>query len=162
MAALLAMAVALGALLPIGTTSAEGTPSPRYNCVMNGLLLQSWLPCDYGTKVPDLLNPMFLLEDVNAFGTLYGATDEQRAALNSFQHRAVRNIMALHGLPASDYQAVKAWARPEALEELWAMVIDAIETHPEVRTEEQRLVSEWMHKVVDRQRNAGTEQAARE
>ena len=46
---------------------------------------------------------------------------------------AIERTLDFHQLPESDYQRVKAWARAEAIGELWALLQDALATDPAER-----------------------------
>ena len=147
----MAVLMVLGVLeLMPGRPASAQTPTAPFACVRDGLLLGSWVPCDYGTQPPDLLNA-YLLSSGRLGGSLYSATAEQREALDRMQDQAVSNTVARFGLPASDADAVKSWGRNDALVELWALLAEAIETPAADRSEEQALAVEWFTAVAQRQ-----------
>ena len=44
------------------------------------------------------------------------------------EEQAVDDVLADHGLPASDRDAVLSYARYDALAELWALIVQALES----------------------------------
>jgi RTX calcium-binding nonapeptide repeat (4 copies) len=100
---------------------------------------------------PPLLNPFLLSPGLRLNGTLYDATDAQRAALGRLEAQAVTKALTRFELPPSDAAAMKSWGRFETTGVLWALLVEAIETEPAARTEDQKLAVEWFTDVVKRQ-----------
>jgi len=69
-------------------SAAGPPPPPPFSCIRNGLLLVSYLPRDYQSQAPDLINPLQLVPGLELSNGLYGATDAQRAALGRLQSQA--------------------------------------------------------------------------
>ena len=59
------------------------------------------------------------------------------------EDQAVDVVLADHGLPASERDAVLSYARYEALAELWALIVQAIETTTD-RTASEQAVLDWL------------------
>jgi hypothetical protein len=142
--------------------AADADPVPQYHCLRNNLLISSYLPCDYGTQTPDLINRFRLVPGLGPDGGLYDATPEQQGALERFQLQAYQDVLLAHGLPESDLPVVKSWARSQATAHLWALVTEAINTDPGERTNDQTLVVEWSSALLQRQAIATPEQSALE
>ena len=67
---------------------------------------------------PPLLNP----------GAVAAAGPDVADSLRRLQDKAVTNTLADHGLPESDRDAVLSWGRDDAEAELWALIVEAIDT----------------------------------
>jgi hypothetical protein len=111
---------------------------------------------------PALLNPFLLSPGFALSGSLYDATQAQRAALGRLEAQAITNSLRRFGLPASDAVAMKSWGRFEATGELWALLVEAIQTEPAARSADQQLAVEWFTDVVKRQQDKTARQTGLE
>ena len=93
-------------------------------------------------------------------GGAFAATDAQEASLLKLEDQAIKNVLALHGLPASDYRAVQSWGRTEALAQLWALLSVAIDASP--RTADQQNAVNWLAAIAKNQAIAAAESAGLE
>ena len=93
-------------------------------------------------------------------GGAFAATDAQEASLLKLEDQAIKNVLALHGLPASDYRAVQSWGRTEALAQLWALLSVAIDASP--RTADQQNAVDWLAAIAKNQAIAAAESAGLE
>jgi hypothetical protein len=98
-----------------------------------------------GTGPADLLNQIALGQG------LYAATSAQLASLSNLEQQAIANTMADHGLPSTDAAAAATWGRPEAESELWALLVQAIQTPAASRTADQQNAVDWLTAAVKRQ-----------
>jgi hypothetical protein len=93
-------------------------------------------------------------------GGLYAATEAQQASLKNMERDAINAVVSLHGLPADDYAAVQSWGRNEALAQLYALLMTAIDASP--RSADQQNAVDWMAAVAKRQAIAAAEAAGNE
>ncbi|MBF4766825.1 hypothetical protein ISU10_03465 [Nocardioides agariphilus] len=106
-----------------------------------GLLHLSWgaVPAQAATVTSDFAPPALLNPRVVA-----KAATPHAAALRSIQDKAVQQVLAHHGLPATDRDAVLSWGRDEALATMWGLMIEAVQTDPGQRTAEQEALRDWL------------------
>jgi hypothetical protein len=95
-------------------------------------------------------------------GGIYGATPTQAASLKKLENQAVTNIIKGHGLSTNDADAVRSWARNDALGELYALLGEAIDASAAERTADQQNAVDWITAVAQRQNVKAAEAAARE
>src|SRR4029077_16746125 len=100
---------------------------------------------------PDLLNPNQLFSSRVATPTIYAATAAQITSLNKLQAQAVANTITDHSLASTDGDAVKSWGRNDALAELWALLVQAVQTPQATRTVDQQNAVDWLAKVAQRE-----------
>jgi hypothetical protein len=149
---------ALSASVVMRATAQE--PPPPFTCLVGGAPIGSWLPCDHGTRPPDLLNRTQLSSGAQLSNSLSSATAEQRAALERLQQQAIAETLEIHGLPASDADAVKSWGRSDATAQLWALLVAAAQTPEADRTADQHHAVEWLEALHKRHSIANAEAAA--
>jgi len=106
---------------------------------------------------PPLLNESELTPVRVGPERLYVATPAQREALQAFERQAVENALSDYHLPAGDAAAMQSWGRPDALAELWGLVVQAI--HASNPTPDQREVVAWLTAVMHRRAKAEAEHA---
>jgi len=82
---------------------------------------------------------------------LYTATAAQTQSLQTLEQKAVDATLHDHNLPASDAAAAQSWGRADVQAELWALVLEAIETAPAARSGDQQNVVDWLTTVEQRQ-----------
>jgi hypothetical protein len=112
---------------------------------------------------PDLLNLLPRANElVNLQPGLYTATVTQTAALQNLETQAITTTEILHGLPATDYNAVKSWGRGDAEATLYGLLLQAITTTATSRTAVQQNAVDWLEAVAQRQQVAAAEDAGRE
>ena len=95
-------------------------------------------------------------------GGIYGATPAQAASLKNLENQAISNIIKAHNLSPNDADAVRSWARNDALGELYASLGVAINTDASKRTADQQNAVAWITAVAQRQNIAAAAAAARE
>jgi hypothetical protein len=95
---------------------------------------------DGGTGPADL----FYLPTLNA-------TAAQQASLEDLEQQAVDNTLTDHGLPASDFDAAQTWGRDAAEGELWALLVQAVDTPAAQQTPDQANAGAWLTNLVKRQ-----------
>ncbi|MDP9092153.1 MAG: fibronectin type III domain-containing protein, partial [Actinomycetota bacterium] len=110
----------------------------------------------------DLLSTASAL--LNFDSGIFAATPTEHTALTDLEQRAVTNTLKDHGLTDSDAAAAQTWGRNDALAELYALILDAINTPVGQRTTDQSGAVAWFTSVVQRQQvqsanNAGLEYA---
>ena len=101
---------------------------------------------------PPLLNP----------GAVAAAGGEVGAFLERLQDQAVDNTLADHGLPESDRAAVLSWGRDDAHAELWALIVQAINTPAAERTADQQNAAAWIMRLASAQANDAAKQTGAE
>jgi hypothetical protein len=92
-----------------------------------------------GTAPADLLNLPALQST---------ATAAQAASLEDLEQRAVENTLTDHGLPSTDFDAAQTWGRDAAEGELWALLVQAINTPAAQQTTDQANAVAWLSKLV--------------
>ncbi len=97
--------------------------------------------------------PADLINDLQLAGAvpLYSATPAQQASLEDLEQEAVANTLTDHGLPQSDAAAAQTWGRDAAEQELWALLLQAIQTPAGQQTTDQANAVAWLTSVVQRQ-----------
>ena len=155
-AALLAIAVVVAP--QVATTATAGAqdlnlsqPASFPECIFpppgqNGppYSLSDAAPCAYLSYLinPQVLAPGGLVDD-----GMYQATSAEQTALSDLQAQAVANTLSDHDLPASDADAVRTWGQADAEAELWALIVQAIETPAASRTSDQQGAVDWLASV---------------
>ena len=88
--------------------------------------------------------PHFAPADLIPPETLQGVAPATREALRQMEEQAVDEVLAAHGLPASDRDAVLSYARYDALAELWALIVQALEnTTDRTASRDRRCSTGW-------------------
>src|SRR5262249_9032377 len=95
-------------------------------------------------------------------GGISGAPPETSTRLKNPEDQAVKDIIAAHGLPPDDADAVKSWARADAQAELFALLVKAINTPAASRTNDQKNAVAWITAVAQIQNVAAAVAAGRE
>ena len=148
----------VGALLPFAPVSFL-TPAAQADPAFDGQDFSSL--CSFSGLNPDcpafpppppLLNP----------GAVAAAGGEVGASLERLQDQAVDNTLADHGLPESDRAAVLSWGRDDAHAELWALIVQAINTPAAERTADQQNAAVWMMRLASAQANDAAKQTGAE
>ena len=93
-----------------------------------------------------LLNEQ-LLQDPNGF---FYATSIEKASLRRLETKAVAQALDEFDLPVSDAAAMQSWGRDEALAQLWALLLEAVRTAPDDRTDDQTHAVTWMTQMMRR------------
>jgi Big-like domain-containing protein/MBG domain-containing protein len=125
--------------------------------MVNGVLIQQSVPCDY-TR-----GPASLLSGVALGGSgPYAATPAEQAALATLEAQAVSATLADHGLPSSASAMVQTWGRDDALAELWGLLVQAIKTPAGSRTDAQRGGVSWLTGMFHRHAVATADKAGLE
>jgi hypothetical protein len=106
---------------------------------------------------PDCLPPGLL-----TFSGLYTATQNQINSLQDLETQAVTDTIQDHGLASTDTNAVLSWARPDAEAELFALIVQAINTPAASQTTDQQNVVAWVQTVETRQAIAAAQDAGLE
>ena len=73
-------------------------------------------------------SPGCLPPDLLTLSGLYAATPAQASSLQALQNQAVNNTIDAHGLASDDGDAVLSWGRSDAEAELFALIVQAINT----------------------------------
>ncbi len=165
--AFLSVAV-VATVIGAGTAQADITPAP----ITVGPPVTIVPPIITGTDStsgPDVINvesPSFCAADpdacspvvggptmgpYDAHSEFYEATDAQRAALISMQESAIQSILTVHGLPASDHDAVLAWDRSEVRAVMWEEITQALQTAAGQRSPTQQSVVDYFGVLMQRQ-----------
>ncbi len=103
-------------------------------------------------------NPGCLPPDLLTFSGLYAATPDQVDSLQNLETQAVANTIADHGLASTDANAVLSWGRSDAEAELFALIVQAINTSATSRTTDQQNAVDWVQGIEQ----AEAEQAAQD
>jgi hypothetical protein len=137
--------MATGSLMSLaGSAAAQSTPT--YTCTTaTGLIIQSYTPCGSGNNPPDLLNQIALTQGI------YAATPAQITSLDDFQQQAVADVVTDHDLAPTDTAAVESWGRDAAEADLWALIVQAIQTPAASQTPDQQNVAAWFTNLTDTQ-----------
>jgi hypothetical protein len=93
-----------------------------------------------GTGPADLINDLQLQKASSPLSTtvpLYTATPAQQASLEDLEQQAVQNTITDHGLVSSDAAAAQTWGRDASESELWALLVQAINTPAAQQTTDQ-------------------------
>jgi hypothetical protein len=92
-----------------------------------------------GTAPADLLNLAGLTET---------ATPAQIVSLKDLEQQAVSNTLTDHGLPESDFDAAQTWGRDTAEGELWALLVQAVNTPADQQTTDQANAVAWLSNLA--------------
>ncbi|HXW77987.1 MAG TPA: hypothetical protein VEJ84_00735, partial [Acidimicrobiales bacterium] len=111
------------------------------------------VPC---TGLTYLLNPASL-----GMG-LYLATPAESGSLTDLEQQAVANTISDHGLSPSDTDAVMTWGHDDAEAELWALLVQAIQTPAGSRTTDQQNAVDWLSSVEQAEAVGAAEKAGEE
>ena len=93
---------------------------------------------------------------------IFTTTTSQLASLRNLENQAVETVLALHGLPPADANAVRTWGRDDVLAQLYLLMVDAIDTTATARTTDQQNTVDWITTVAKRRNVAAARNAARE
>ena len=113
-----------------------------------------------GTAVPDLLSVDALSGSIS--DGLYLATTAQTTSLQVLEQAAVSATIRDHRLAAGDADAVQSWGRGDAQAELWALIVQAIQTPAASRSTDQQNAVAWMTTVFQREGVRSADNAGRE
>ncbi|EYR63090.1 hypothetical protein N866_02970 [Actinotalea ferrariae CF5-4] len=72
-------------------------------------------------------------------------------ALTRFERQAAEDVLANHSLPASDFDAVRGWARNQVRMQMWANLVVIIKKAPSSRTADEQAVYRWFQGLVQTQ-----------
>jgi hypothetical protein len=95
-----------------------------------------------------LLSPPDLL---NLDQPLYAASTAQANSMKNLQDRAIKDVIQSHGLADGDTAAVMTWGRNEAQAELFAVLVNAVQTPAASRDADQSNAVAWLGAVEQRQ-----------
>ena len=90
------------------------------------------------------------------------ATPEQVKSLRNLEADAVDDVITLHGLSASDTNAVLTWGRSEAQAQLFTRLLNALDEDEDDRSDDQQNAVDWMTTMMHRKAVAAAEAAGRE
>ena len=178
--ALLAVVLAIAVVAPqLATATTAGAEAPSINpsapatfpeCLyppagLNGqpdLGLSSsadFAPCAF---LSYLINPAVLDSGGLADDGIYRATSAEQAALSDLEAQAVANTLSDHDLPSSDTDAVMTWGQADAEAELWALIVQAIQTPAASLTTDQQGVVDWLASAVQAEQVGAAQDAIQE
>ena len=106
---------------------------------------------------PGCLPPLLL----NLSG-LYAATPTQTTGLLNLETDAVNNTIEDHGLASTDENAVLSWGRDDVEAELFALIVQAIDTSATSRDADQQDAVDWVQTVEDREAETAAQNAGLE
>ena len=129
--------VALVTVLPSSSPADAAPPPPAH--LFNLDLLDGAQPPVEGFP------PIGTAAPTNIFQASLGEKD----VLLRFERQAVQDTVRDHGLSSSDSSAAQTWGRSTALAELWALILQAVQTPN--RSPDQAVVAGWMQHVLDRE-----------
>ena len=95
----------------------------------------------------DLLDPNLLSPAVLGDSTMYQATPAELTAIDHMQNQAITDVLNINLLPQTDYDAVQTWARPEAISDMYQLLVTAAETPGPQRTQDQVEYLAWFSSV---------------
>jgi hypothetical protein len=150
----------LAVLLPLGAlpVASPERPALAAACILNDI---PYDPCpDFSP--PGLLSLLQLQAAPTGPQGLYTATAAQIASLQTLESQAIANTIADHNLASTDTDAVMSWGRNVALSELWALLVQAIQTPQASRTTDQQNAVDWLSKVAQREGVAAAQDAGLE
>ncbi len=90
------------------------------------------------------------------------APPERQEVMKRLEAKAWENVLANYRLPAGDLPLARSYARAEAQAEMWAMVVQALETPQHQRDHDQQVIVRWLADMVRPERTDGPIAAARE
>jgi hypothetical protein len=93
---------------------------------------------------------------------LYTASPDQASSLLDLEYQAVTNTIEDHGLSGDDGSRVLSWARPDAEAELFALIVQAIDTPAALQTPDQQNAVAWVQAVEQRQAEVAAQDAGLE
>ncbi len=93
---------------------------------------------------------------------LYTATPAQQASLEDLEQQAVQNTITDHDLASSDTAAAETWGRDASESELWALLVQAINTPAAQQTMDQANAVAWLSSVVQQQNIVAADDAGLE
>jgi MBG domain (YGX type)/IPT/TIG domain/PKD domain len=108
-----------------------------------------------------LINPAVLGSGLVDDG-IYQATGAEQTALSDLEAQAVANTLSDHDLPSSAADAVMTWGQADAEAELWALIVQAIETPAASRTADQQGAVDWLASVVQAEQVGAAQDAVQE
>src|SRR5262249_24372675 len=89
-------------------------------------------------------------------------TPDQAASLKDLENQDVDTIINAHFLSKADTNAVQTWARNDALAELYALLVKAVNATAADRTTDQQNAVDWLSGVAQRENVEAAEAAGRE
>ena len=143
---ILAASAGFGIVLALALVAALfHLPSAAWRQATGGLC---WLGAD-GSYVCDTDEPAATPNPTYAPAALVSpaalpADAAAAASIHALEQQAVDLTLSQHGLPASDGDAVRTWARNDALANLWGLVVHASNTPAAQRTAVQRDAVTWI------------------
>jgi hypothetical protein len=141
----LAAVMAVPVMASAGSAAADDRPPPAL--------------CTVGVGLVSVCPPPPLLGNLDR--GLTSATPDQTQSLRKFEAEAVQDVIALHGLSASDTNAVLTWGRSEALAALYGKLLGAMEAPAPRDTDDQNVV-DWFTAMVQRKKVSAAVSAGRE
>ena len=93
---------------------------------------------------------------------LYAATPAQASSLLDLEYQAITNTIEDHGLGGDNGSAVLSWARPDAEAELFALIVQAIDTPAASQTPDQQNAVAWVQAIEQRQAEVAAQDAGLE
>ena len=137
----LAALMAVPVMARAGSAAADDRPPPDVTCGATGIC-----------PPPPLLGSLDR--------GLTRATPEQVKSLRKLEDDAVADVIRLHGLSASDTNAVLTWGRSEAQSQLFTRLLNAIDEDD--RSDDQQNAVDWMTAMMQRKAVAAAAAAGRE
>jgi Ca2+-binding RTX toxin-like protein len=90
------------------------------------------------------------------------ATPDQVKSLRQLEADAIADVIELHGLSESDTSAVLTWGRSEAQAQLFTLLLNALNTDEDDRSDDQQNAVDWMTTMMHRKAEAAAVAAGRE
>ena len=109
-----------------------------------------------------LINPAVLDPGGLESDGIYQATSAEQTALSNLEAQAVANTLSDHDLPSSDADAVMTWGQADAEAELWALIVQAIQTPAASRTTDQEGAVDWLASAVQAEQVGAAQDAIQE
>ena len=129
--------------------------------------LVAWAPANSADFAPCaflsyLINPAVLDPGGLESDGIYQATSAEQTALSNLEAQAVANTLSDHDLPSSDADAVMTWGQADAEAELWALIVQAIQTPAASRTTDQEGAVDWLASAVQAEQVGAAQDAIQE
>ncbi len=153
----------MGKLVSLFKCGPARTPHRALRLGLVLVLLASLVITGLGTITPAAAaggsGPADLL---NLGGLTVTATPAQITSLEDLEQQAVTNTLTDHGLPQSDFDAAQTWGRDSAEGELWALLVQAINTPADQQTTDQANAVAWLSSLVLQQNTQAADDAGLE
>ena len=143
----LVAAVVVG-LLPGPLTVTAQAVEPAPTCFLDG----SGLACPTVHAPARLISPR----------VLSGVSPAIADAMRAFEDQAVDAVLTDHDLRPADRDDVLSYARHDAEAEMFALMVQALETNQADRTTRQQAIADWFSQILTNQRQPGPMYAALE